>query len=551
MSTKSLTSHVSRKKTKQTEPILGEPQVQNNAGGYVYQIGPWDRLARFLVLGTDGGTYYVSEKKLTQDNAKALRECLKLDPQRTVNEIVTVSDAGRAPKNDPAILALAIVASDGDVTVRALAYAALPKVCRIPTHLFKFLTFTLAMRGWSRGLRTAVKNWYGRWPVDQLAYELVKYQQREGFSNRDVFRMAHPAGANAALLRWAIGAELGQRVVAGKGQTSQRVYAPVADDLPAIIGAFEDAKKLDMTSQKDRLRLVALIEKYNLTREMVPTEALGHADIWEALLERMPLTAMIRNLGKMSSLNMLSGDNKRKVLTRLQDADYLKKSRVHPMAVLVALKTYAAGHGDKGKLSWTPVQQVADALDSAFYKTFDNVEPTHKRIMLALDISGSMGSWGYFVGVQQNIPLSPREVTAAMALITANVESDYEIYGFCTDFRSLKISPKQRMDTVTKYMEGLPMGGTDCALPMVHAREHRQQFDAFVVYTDSETWAGKVHPPQALKQYRQQSGIAAKHIVVGVTATDFTIADPNDPLSLDVVGFDTTTPQAISEFIAR
>ena len=30
-----------------------------------------------------------------------------------------------------------------------------------------------------------------------------------------------------------------------------------------------------------------------------------------------------------------------------------------------------------------------------------------------------------------------------------------------------------------------------------------------VIYTDSETWAGDIHPVQALRQYREQSGIAA------------------------------------------
>ena len=38
--------------------------------------------------------------------------------------------------------------------------------------------------------------------------------------------------------------------------------------------------------------------------------------------------------------------------------------------------------------------------------------------------------------------------------------------------------------------------------------------------------------------------------MVGMTATDFTVGDPNDPSVLNVVGFDTNTPQAIGEFSA-
>ena len=43
-------------------------------------------------------------------------------------------------------------------------------------------------------------------------------------------------------------------------------------------------------------------------------------------------------------------------------------------------------------------------------------------------------------------------------------------------------------------------------------------------------------------------GINAKLVVCGVTATNFTIADPNDPGMLDVVGFDSAVPMLIDQF---
>lgn len=47
------------------------------------------------------------------------------------------------------------------------------------------------------------------------------------------------------------------------------------------------------------------------------------------------------------------------------------------------------------------------------------------------------------------------------------------------------------------------MGGTDCALPMIYAKQKKLKIDVFIVYTDSETWFGKIHPTEALKQYRR------------------------------------------------
>jgi len=272
----------------------------------------------------------------------------------------------------------------------------------------------------------------------------------------------------------------------------------------------------------------------------------------------MPMTAMIRNLATMTRVGLLTPLSKaaRKIAAELANVERIRAARVHPIAVLAALKTYTQGRGERGKNVWTPVQSVVDALDKAFYLAFGNVEPTGKRWMLACDVSGSMES-GSIAGVPG---LTPRVATAALAMVTAAVEPDHLLVGFTagsrpsqwpgvgTGLTRLKISPRQRLDDVCRYMAGLPMGGTDCALPMLHAAEERLEVDVFVVLTDNETWAGAVHPTQALQAYRRQTGIPAKLAVVAMTATNFTIADPNDAGSLDFVGFDAATPQALAEF---
>ncbi|MBO0687455.1 MAG: TROVE domain-containing protein, partial [Candidatus Dormibacteraeota bacterium] len=60
-----------------------------------------------------------------------------------------------------------------------------------------------------------------------------------------------------------------------------------------------------------------------------------------------------------------------------------------------------------------------------------------------------------------------------------------------------------------------------------------------------------VHPVQALRQYRQRTGIPAKLIVVAFVANRFSIADPDDGGMLDVVGFDTAVPALIRDFAAN
>jgi len=537
-----------RKTTPQSMPIPGAGQSANNAGGFAWALDDWGRLDRFLILGTEGGTYYVSERKLTVDNVHAVSRCIQADGLRTVNRIVEISETGRAPKNDPALFALALASSYGDPAVRKAALEALPRVARTGTHLFHFMQYVDGMRGWGRGLRSAVAAWYADKPVEDLVYQSIKYRQRDGWTHRDTLRLSHPVAHTPVendVYYWitqgwpGIGPE------------------PHPDPALRVIWSFE---KLQVANTEGEV--IKLLAEYKLPWETVPSQWLASAHVWEALLPHLPLTATLRNLGRMTSNGLLAPRSAgvKPIVERLTSAQALKAARVHPLFILVALKTYEQGHGDKGSLAWQPVRQIVDALDQAFYLSFGSVEPSGKRLMLALDVSGSMAA-SRIAGMN----LSAREGAAAMALVTANVEPDFVVTIFSnagTNFMSngfkryqtfdglstFDISPRQRLDDVIRKTSGLPFGGTDCALPMQYALKARLEIDVFCIYTDSETWAGKMHPSQALQLYRQKTGIPAKLVVVGMTSNGFTIADPQDVGMMDVVGFDPATPQAINEF---
>ena len=73
---------------------------------------------------------------------------------------VDVSVGGCNPKHQSVIFALAACSAAADADTRSLALAALPKVCRTGTHLFLFAGYVEQFRGWGRGLRRAVADWY-------------------------------------------------------------------------------------------------------------------------------------------------------------------------------------------------------------------------------------------------------------------------------------------------------------------------------------------------------------------------------------------------------
>lgn len=553
--------HASTRQTPQNEQA--DPrQRENYGGGYTFVLDMWSTLDRFLILGCEGGTYYASERKMTKEAAKIIVACLDENGPKTVERIAEISESGRAPKNDPAIFALAVAAGHRNPDTRRAALGALQRVCRTGTHLFQFVNSVKEFRGWGRGLREAVCKWYLEREEDALAYQVVKYQQRDGMSHRDVLRLAGGALADfeqsreqAAVFRWIVaGADFGKRVVERKDGKSATYGNIARKHVPELISAYEDMKSAD-TEKK----VVKLITDYRMTHEMVPNDFKNSPAVWEALLQDMPIGAMVRNLGKMSSVGLLKPMSKAAslVVERLGERDRIRRARLHPLALLVALNTYKSGHGVKGKLTWDPVASVYDALNSGFYLAFDVIEPTGKNILVALDVSASM-TWNTIAGMPG---ITPRIGSAAMAMCTIRAEKNFHTVGFTSGgggwrgsqqpdgMRQILLSKQMHLGDVIRTIESVPSGGTDCALPMLWALHYKHEVDAFQIFTDNETWAGTIHPHQALDRYRQKMGRDAKLIVVGMTATEFTIAKPGDPGMLDVVGFDTAAPAVIADFI--
>lgn len=526
--------------TPQSEP-LDQRQARNSAGGYSYPVDDWTRLARCLILGAEGGSYYATERALTKENAGAVLRCIEADGRRTVDTIVAVTEAGRAPKHDPALFALALAAAHGDEPTRRLALAALPKVARIGTHLLHFAAYAEGLRGWGRGLRRAVADWYAM-PAERLAFQALKYASRDGWSHRDLLRLTHavpPTAQHAAIYHW---------IVKGWDWVGDE---PHPDAALVQIWAAERLRRATTAAE-----VVDLIGRYRLPREVVPTDWLRSPEVWAALLADMPMTALIRNLATLTRVGLLTpaAEATERVVAQLGDAERLRRARVHPIAILAAAKTYASGRGVRGQQTWQPVREIVEALDRAFPLAFGNITPTGQRWLIGLDVSGSMGG-GSVAGVPG---LAPRDAAAALATIWVQTERQVDIVaftggsagGYQAGVTRFHVGRGDSLASVTARTNGLPFGPTDCALPMRFAQAEGLAVDAFVILTDSETWFGDVHPMAALKEYRERTGIPAKLVVVGMVSNGFTIADPDDAGTLDVVGFDTAAPDLVGTFVA-
>lgn len=536
-------------------------QIKNAAGGYTFKLEDIERVKRFLILGAESN-FYTPGAKLALENAQAVQRVASTDEgsRQLVDLIVEYSTQGRAPKQDAGLFALAIAASTGSVEARRYALSKLNAVARTGTTLIQFVNFALQFRGWGRALKTAVGDWYVGKDADKAAYQIVKYRQREGWTHRDIFRTTHPKTQDAA---WQ-----------GLGEWFLHDDASKA---PELVKGFLLAQAADAD-------VPALIREYGLTWEMLPTEALNKRETWDALLDgNLPLGALLRQLPRLTNLGFFEklkdGSRLGEVVKRLTSKEEIERARIHPIAVLTALKTYAAGKSQKGSTVWTPSREVIDALDKAFYLAFKNVVPAGKKYLIGLDVSGSMdGFYGYGYGKDRPV-LTPREATAAIALVTAATEPETHIVGFTsyaggrggyrygyghrnqvpeakekdhysqavTDLDTI-VSPNRRLDDVINDVRRLPMGGTDIAVPIMYALEKGLRPEVFLILTDNETWAGDIQPFEALEKYRRETGIDAKVIFLSTEATPNTLIDPNDKNSLDIAGFDSAAPALVSAF---
>jgi 60 kDa SS-A/Ro ribonucleoprotein len=205
------------------------------------------------------------------------------------------------------------------------------------------------------------------------------------------------------------------------------------------------------------------------------------------------------------------------------------------------------------------VPSIVEALNDAFYAAFDAVVPSGKATLVGCDVSGSMSQ-----PLSCCSALSAFDGAVALSMVTTRTEPNSMTvafsaptsggrYGGMHDDAQVGLTPltfskSTRLDQAIASAHRIPMGGTDCSAPIRWALDNKIPAEVFHVITDNETWAGKIHPFQALREYREKTGINAKMIVVGMTSTGFTIADPSDAGMLDVVGFDAGVPSVMADF---
>jgi len=489
---------------------LDPDQVPNNAGGFVWQISDQEQVLRYLIIGSEGGNFYQTPQQVSSHCASCVLRMTRTPAnfKWLIETIRQVSIEGRAAKQESTLLALATaIVFAPTPAAKTEALDAVKDCVRILTNMYMLIGYikifskaghpTLSApasasasasasavvgSGLGRGIRRVFGEYFYSRTGIEIANLMTKYQNREGWTIKDVLTLIHidpkkmkDDGGRLAI-EWvfktkeefaeilkAKNDQLPQNPSLGGGTPvktlfnaikeihtiAERPLQPATNPSLAGLSNYQYSEELD--------RIVHLINTAGLCREQLPSQLFKYRKVWEALLlskgangkgKGMPLTALIRNLGKLSTAEIgiinpnyvspvvrtavsaaaAAADTQwggvsptEYIIRRLTNAHDIKYSRVHPYNILVAMMTYKKGCGDKGSLNWIPSIPILNALDQAFKLAFQNVAPTGKRIKIALDVSGSMSS-AYCTG---SPIVSCATGSVAMMMMTIYVENQH------------------------------------------------------------------------------------------------------------------------------
>lgn len=509
----------------QNAPIttqVKETQVKNSAGGYVFAAGRDALLRRFLIIGTEASSAYASSYDLTKENVTNLLKCIQEDGPGTVRAIVEVRKSGAAYRPDACILALLYAMKKGDLDTRRLATLHFSDVVVTGSDILMALDLLYALEfGMGRMTRRAFSSWYTSKTPDNLAYQVMKYQNRHNQSHKSVWAACHGKPT----------AEIEPIVTRFKSGFNDVLEADDKKFVPQLIKDVVNLRR----SVNDIDAVTFLIDSNrSITWEMVPNEISNNHSIQKALLKNMPLNAMVRNLGKYTASGLLDAHPEviKTIVDRLSDADYVKRSKIHPFRLYVAAKQYGMGKGDKGSLVWMPNHRIIDALEKAFESAMThNIEVDDtKTFVIGVDISGSM------TALTPVANISAREAAIVMSFILARQFPNSHVVPFHErTFEPVRALGRSLSDYVQTFRRD-PQG-TNCGALFEYASKMRTAPDGVICLTDSETWKGH-HPFRLMKEMRKSSGKPIKSVLVPLVANRLSINDPDDGFAYEIVGFD-------------
>lgn len=526
---------------------------------------------RFLCLGSKDNVYRsnAQHSKFSRNDVPFIERLIADRGIEVLDWINDVSVNNKACRQEPTMFAYAFCMVHGDEDVKNYGYQMLSNICRIPTHLFQFQNYCEELNmqknnksGWGRRHRMGISKWYNNFAdkAPKLAHLVTKYKKRSKWNHRDIVRLAHVKPQNErirTILKFIVNKEMDDVItlhdslkIDDRDDKIVKEQKEQHTEVKKFLRAVVDAKNCE-----DKMQLIELITEHGLAREHIPNSFLSEKEVWRVLLRTMPLTAMIRNIGKMTQLGIFEDEHASffvNLVREKMNSEVLQKAKVHPMKILFALKQYNEGKGDQCRLDWRPSHAITTIFEKAFIDSVRLQPRTDKRYLLAVSVSGEMNK--KLVGS----PLTASEAAGAMVHTIVKQNDRVETLLFKNNLERPYIStinPDDNLNSIKRKLDILSSSKGHHINFSTWARDNNN-FDVIMIFTDTLKGEGDSRVAEPFDYFCQSHGVGAPNhvrVIVAMTGKPSDQVDdvePRDGQTLHVIGFDPSTPQIINSFIS-
>jgi len=414
----------------------------NEAGGTAYLRDAKSALALYAATGCLNGVFYSdAETQLAQ--VLALCDAV---PAEFVAKTAVYARERAYMKDMPALLLAYLAQRDGAAMARVFE--------RVIDNGRMLRNFVQILRSGTVGRKSlgsrpkrAVQQWFERASVQSVLNASVGRNP----SLADVIKMVHPKPANAeraALYAWLIG----------------KATSDAA--LPPVLRAFE-AFKLSAQEPVPELPFQFMTA---LPLTDAHWKAIARRASWQTL--RLNVNTFARH-GVFEDAAFVAW-----AANRLRDAEEIRRARVFPYQLLAAYNAASPG---------VP-QPILDALQDAMELATANVPPVPGRVVVAVDVSGSMAS--PVSGVRRGATSKVRcvDVAALLAASIKRVNTEARIVPFAQAVKPLRLNPRDSVMTQARELAALLGGGTAVSAPLALLNAEAAPVDLLVVVSDNQSW---------------------------------------------------------------
>jgi len=415
----------------------------NEAGGTAYLRDAKSALALYVTTGCLNGVFY-AEAEAQLGQVVAMCETV---PAEFVAKAAIHARQRAYMKDMPALLMAYLAQRDGDMMARAFE-----RVIDNGRMLRNFVQILRSGAVGRKSLGTRPKRLVQRWLERSSVPAVLGASVGRNPSLADVIKMVHPKPADAeraALYAWLIG----------------KAYR--AEALPAVVRDFEAFKSSAGAPVPDLP--FQFLTALPLTDEH--WKVIARRASWQTL--RMNLNTLARR-GVFADADLVA-----QVAARLRDENEIRRARVFPYQLMAAYNAASAGMP----------QAILDALQDAMELATANVPSVDGRVVVAVDVSGSMNSpvSGHRKGATSTVRCV--DVAALLAACVKRVNPDARILPFAESVKALRLNPRDSVMTQAQRMSALCGGGTCISAPLAMLNGERMAVDLLVVVSDNQSWA--------------------------------------------------------------